>query len=76
MYDVYSLYIYEKRTKKTTIMDAKTRVQEVIDKLEQYKKIAGNAKVYVHGDWQDKDYDLTDVGWDPFKKKIVIKIWD
>lgn len=57
-------------------MDATTRVQEVIDKLEQYKKIAGNAKVYVHGDWQDKDYDLTDVGWDPFKKKIVIKIWD
>lgn len=76
MYDVYSLYISEKRTKKTTIMDATTRVQEVIDKLEQYKKIAGNAKVYVHGDWQDKDYDLTDVGWDPFKKKIVIKIWD
>lgn len=57
-------------------MDAKTRVQEVIDKLEQYKEIAGNAKVYVHGDWQDKDYELTEIGWDPFKKKIVIKIWD
>lgn len=76
MYDVYSLYISENELKKTTIMDATTRAQEVIDKLEQYKKIAGNAKVYVHGDCQDKDYDLTDIGWDPFKKKIVIKIWD
>ena len=48
-------------------MDATTRVQEVIDKLEQYKKIAGNAKVYVHGDWQDKDYDLTQVSDLEFK---------
>ena len=57
-------------------MDAKTRVQEVIDKLEQYKEIAGNARVYVHGDCQDKNYELTEIGWDPFKRKIVIKIWD
>lgn len=39
VYDVYSLYISENELKKTTIMDATTRVQEVIDKLEQYKKI-------------------------------------
>lgn len=57
-------------------MDATTRVQEVIDKLEQYKEIAGNARVYVHGDCQDKNYELTEIGWDPFKRKIVIKIWD
>jgi hypothetical protein len=57
-------------------MDAKTRVQEVIDKLEQYKEIAGNARVYVHGDCQDKNYELTEIGWDPFKRKIVIKIWE
>ena len=52
------------------------RVQEVIDKLEQYKEVAGNVRVYVHGDCQNKDYELTEIGWDPFKRKIVIKIWD
>ena len=43
-------------TKTKRVMDAKTRVQEVIDKLEQYKEVAGNARVYVHGDCQDKNY--------------------
>lgn len=51
------------------------KVQEVIDKLNEYKNLAGNKTVSVRNNDDDSDHEITNIGWDPFQKQIKILIW-
>lgn len=51
------------------------KVQEVIDKLIEYKDLAGNRKVSIRSDDDDSEHEITNIGWDPFQKQIKILIW-
>lgn len=50
------------------------KIQEVIDKLEEYKEVAGNKDVYVRDSLGY--FEIEAIGWDPFKKKYVILVWE
>lgn len=51
------------------------KVQEVIDKLIEYKEVAGNRKVSIRSDDDDSEHEITNIGWNPFQKQIKILIW-
>lgn len=51
------------------------KVQEVIDKLIEYKALAGNKQVSIRSNDDDSEHEITNIGWDPFQKQIKILIW-
>lgn len=59
----------------TNLQAYNMKVQEVIDKLNEYKDLAGNRKVSIRSNNDDSEHEITNIGWDPFQKQIKILIW-